>query len=539
MHDSFEPQAQANMTGSGFFDCASRRSVFLETFCQAPCPIGRRAAGWTVAIALLAGPWCAANQVRAGVMYTDPPGGWRYSYQGTFNPGVEGLPPGYGKSDDSEALDGTWVHDQGGDKWDGTAPGDPLSDPNVDPTGTSPGGAGAFVENSTNYIRVQDTGQPDLHGWVQGDDPINHNRRVFFAHDMTQEGSLPSQLVLDDGMTISFRARVPNSGPLDDLYTVDGQGAPEIQPWLVPPADPVGRGIPIYNDGKGMFNVIQNDNGLFGFNQDSSIGFSLMTSADVAGLCSQGPVGDLADHCSAAAPGKNPRGGLIMNNLVGPNPSDDVDTFDFLNPGFAGQLNLLELDDDQIHEFREFWITIEAENSPGTHRVDVYVDGSTDANTFHVTTNPDGQSGYDDGAFLTFGIGTNVLFGAFDMDFFSYTLGVVTPEAAQVAGDMDCDGDVDFDDIDAMVLALRRPEEYESTYGVPAELKGDLDGDGDLDFDDVDPGFIDILRGGLRAVPEPSGGSLMLACCLAALPTVWCRIARPATRRRPNGPFSS
>jgi hypothetical protein len=123
----------------------------------------------------------------------------------------------------------------GGDKWDGTGPGDELSDPDdLDatgaastpaggPAGTSPGGAASLLEEGTAnyYLRVQDTGNPLAHGWTQGGDPENHNRRVYFGHNMQQDGTLvgnEEQLVIDTGMTVSFRARIANSGPLDDIY---------------------------------------------------------------------------------------------------------------------------------------------------------------------------------------------------------------------------------------------------------------------------------------------------------------------------------
>lgn len=79
-----------------------------------------------------------------------------------------------------------------------------------------------------------------------------------------------------------------------------------------------------------------------------------------------------------------------------------------------------------------------------------------------------------------------------------------------VTGDMDCDGDTDFDDIDDLVFGLNSPSDYEDQFGVPPELKGDTDGDLDLDFDDI-PGFVDLLSGQSvgQGVPEPA--SLALA----------------------------
>ena len=70
----------------------------------------------------------------------------------------------------------------------------------------------------------------------------------------------------------------------------------------------------------------------------------------------------------------------------------------------------------------------------------------------------------------------------------------VSPFAEPITGDMDCDWDVDFDDISWFVLALRSESDYESIFGVPPELKGDIDVNGNHDFGDID-GFVDLLRG--------------------------------------------
>ncbi|MBK9126971.1 MAG: hypothetical protein IPM13_04135 [Phycisphaerales bacterium] len=54
-------------------------------------------------------------------------------------------------------------------------------------------------------------------------------------------------------------------------------------------------------------------------------------------------------------------------------------------------------------------------------------------------------------------------------------------------GDMNCDGVVDFDDIDPFVLALSGPAAYHGQYPNCQWLNADTDGDGDVDFDDIDP----------------------------------------------------
>ncbi|MFV2070156.1 MAG: PEP-CTERM sorting domain-containing protein [Pirellulales bacterium] len=82
------------------------------------------------------------------------------------------------------------------------------------------------------------------------------------------------------------------------------------------------------------------------------------------------------------------------------------------------------------------------------------------------------------------------------------------PILAELLGDMDYDGDKDFDDIDDFVLGLNFPAAYEGLYGLPPSARGDTDQDGDVDFDDI-AGFVAILNaglvsGGTQNVPEPA-----------------------------------
>jgi len=99
-----------------------------------------------------------------------------------------------------------------------------------------------------------------------------------------------------------------------------------------------------------------------------------------------------------------------------------------------------------------------------------------------------------------------------------------------VTGDLDFDGDVDFDDIDDLVLGLSSAALYEGTFGVPPVEAGDTNGDGDFDFDDIS-GFVAILMAhgvaAEQAVPEPSGSALWCAA-LVLLATV----SRPTCRLR-------
>jgi hypothetical protein len=110
--------------------------------------------------------------------------------------------------------------------------------------------------------------------------------------------------------------------------------------------------------------------------------------------------------------------------------------------------------------------------------------------------------------------------GRGDSEFNSDFVRIESVPKEVLTGDMDLDGDVDFDDIDDFVLALNNAALYTSTFGVPASDYGDTDGDGDQDFDDI-PGFVGILTGGSSTagrIPEPSslllvasGGVLLFA----------------------------
>ncbi len=52
-------------------------------------------------------------------------------------------------------------------------------------------------------------------------------------------------------------------------------------------------------------------------------------------------------------------------------------------------------------------------------------------------------------------------------------------------GDLNCDGVVDFDDINPFVLALSDPQAYQAAYPDCRLLNGDCNEDGVVDFDDI------------------------------------------------------
>jgi hypothetical protein len=212
-----------------------------------------------------------AGTVWAGILFADPGSGWDYTYEGTgdaFGTGAWGA---------FDALDGTWGHFQG-DWWDGSAPRSGL-----------PGGVDAVVDSNdgTEYLLLQDPGNPPAFGFEFEDEQGNSNRRLYFGHDMRSDNPGINQAVLDNGITISFRARLATDPPtLDDVYNEDL--VPNTSPW---PA--TGKGYEVYGGGRGHFGVIQ----LLGRDSPTQLSFSLIkfTEAEQFGLID---------------------GGLTMNNLV-------------------------------------------------------------------------------------------------------------------------------------------------------------------------------------------------------------------------------
>jgi hypothetical protein len=69
------------------------------------------------------------------------------------------------------------------------------------------------------------------------------------------------------------------------------------------------------------------------------------------------------------------------------------------------------------------------------------------------------------------------------------------PPPPRFPGDMNCDGSVDFNDIDPFVTALISRDEYMERYPGCDWLNGDINEDGSVDFADID-GFVECLVNG-------------------------------------------
>lgn len=305
-------------------------------------------------LAALAGSESASALVSKA--WLDP--GWTYEYTG------DAAGPGAGQD---AALDGSWNHDNGSDSWDESTIG-----------AGAPGGLSSLTDGDVGYVRIQDPGDPRDYNM-----PDNSNRKIYLTHNIGNEGA--SATILNDGVTLSFRARVSTGGLLDNAHPDGGGG---IVPWASG-----GDGYGIHDGGKGLFTIKQ------GSGANGAIGFSLAM-----------PILDAESGTT---------GGLLMNHLNGTAVSGTVDT------GEAGTVNRLDLADPTA--WHEFWITIVADTSGGgSHRADIYVDGSLAPSVFHVTAGSGNDEGY---SYLGLGMGSTGFVGAVDVDFFAWKAGVVIPQS--------------------------------------------------------------------------------------------------------------
>ncbi len=333
-----------------------------------------RAARWCDGLLLSAlffvSPVC---RTQAGVAYADPDGGWSYIFQGDQDTAGDA---GSGFT----SLDGTWSHDNGADEWDGSKLGGDIGATN------RPGGLMTLTESGITFLRIQDTGDPrDYQTGFEFEDP-GSNRKLFLMHDLTTNA--PSSM-LDAGVTLSFRARIPTSGTIDPLYR-DSETA-------IVPYPAAGDGYLNSNSGEGNITLRQADGG--------SIAFSLTLTNDIAQKA--GTPANVA--------------GLTMNSLNGPNISTDVDFG-------QGSNNVLPVKPTDWHEF---WIAIQKDPAnQGTHQAVVFADGSLDPKVFKLTAGI--ASEMDFANYLALGTPATAQNGAIDLDFVAFKAGAIPPKGGQL-----------------------------------------------------------------------------------------------------------
>jgi hypothetical protein len=70
----------------------------------------------------------------------------------------------------------------------------------------------------------------------------------------------------------------------------------------------------------------------------------------------------------------------------------------------------------------------------------------------------------------------------------------IPDECEIVAGDMNCDGSINFGDINPFVLVMTSPYQYHLTYPNCLAMNGDVNHDGSVNFADINP-FVGLLTG--------------------------------------------
>jgi hypothetical protein len=461
-----------------------------------------------------------------GVLYGDP--GWLHAFDGNsaYYHDPDGPHPDYvnGANTNEPGGQGGWaalidvrpcsgscdneaIWQNRGSEWEGSAPGDPLGGP-PNPFGTvippvpapAPGGVGAFLDGSTTFIRIQDPGLPNPYGWADKGAQLDtntpkqegNNRRIEFVHQMTRDaGFSGTQAILDDGITLSFRIRISTAatGPLDDIYDEDG---PSSRPW---PTD--GMGYPVANNGRGMIMISQGTPN--SATPPGRLAFSLLDNNTVS--VSQG----------GSSPIVLDKRGLVMNSQFNPaRPLGSPDT----NEATLATGNIAEIENEELADWQEFWITVQALPAPvngNTHEVNVYMNGSQEAETFQVFLANQNEAG--NGSYLGMGLSSGSRWGAFDLDYIAYKEGVHPPVVppAGLDGDFNDDGKVDAAD-----YVLWRKNNGTSNA---------LPNDGGLGTP-IGAGHYDLWRGNfggmgagtgaaLGAVPEPAAATLGLLAAIA------------------------
>lgn len=484
----------------------------------------QRSAAVVATLVMIAGEYGTNRALAQGFFYANP--GWAHVYDGSTdfyndpdgpNPdyinGTDANAPGgqagtaalidpglneMGQVDNANAL---WLHN--GSQWEGSAPGDPLGGP---PTGIppipppAPGGVATFTQGEDTYLRIQDAGNPQSWGWADKGQQAGpgaprqegNNRRIQFNHPLDRvDGFSGNDDVLDRGITLSFRARIatPDDGPLDMIYLESGPSGGSPLAW---PAD--GVGYPVGNNGRGMFMVTQT-----GAAGPGQLAFSLLNTNAITG-----------NGLSVT------KTGLVMNNRAINSSGGSPNTGD----STPDTLNIVEIPDAELTDWHEFWITVEALDTPdngSTHEVKVWLDGSLTPEVFQVILG--NQNEFGTGAHLGMGLSSGTNVGAYDVDFFAYKEGLFEPDLGGVDGDYNGDGTVNAADYTV----------WRDTVGSPSDFRADGDGNSvvnQLDYDYWKARFGNTSGGGAGqgggVVPEPA--SLVLVLCgmiLAALRRWW------------------
>ena len=364
--------------------------------------------------------------------YPPPPGGWTYIYNVTNDIIIPAIPGNF------DFLDGTWSHQNGSDGWDGSAPGGVLATSSGGfATGNAPGGVTNYTESGVTFLRIQDTGNPN--GYLDpngaGYGGSFNNAKMWFGHQMNTDpavtnNSLVVSNVLDAGVTLTFRARIPKpantTSPLDNEFPEGLQLGPDFTNSIPYPA--AGDGTVIKDSGRGNFTI----------RQSASLGWSFAFSLTLSNDVRDSVVNTSADILSTGLAANF--AGLTMNTFQGSLFPDTGVTPDLGNSrnvingpygtlGTTFGLGIFRGIPFDPTDWHEFWIVLQADPyGIGTHRGFFFMDGSTTPTIFSLTGATGGE--YGTASTLQFGSTATSQTAALDVDFYGYKVGAYFPTGA-------------------------------------------------------------------------------------------------------------
>ena len=198
---------------------------------------------------------------------------------------------------------------------------------------------------------------------------------------------------------------------------------------------------------------------------------------------------------------KDPSNGHTGTNVYGYNLSGDYTNN--LTPKYltTTALDCSDLTDVELQFWR--WLGVEVNDHAG---IDVSADGTTWVPVWsNTTTISEGAwshqtyslavtADHQPTVYLRWVLGPtdgSVTYPGWNID--DIEIWALAPAPGMV-GDLNCDGTVDFGDINPFVLALTNPGVYATTYPDCDILNGDINGDGSVDFGDINP-FVQLLTG--------------------------------------------
>ena len=331
---------------------------------------------------------CCSRMSFAQVQYKVPDKGWLYIYDGNVNR----YTPGNGTDIADTHLDGTW--EEGG-KWDLSGIGD---------SDGLPGGVDVYEYEGVSCLRIQDPGNPgDFFSLGWPEEP--NNDRIQFYHALTQDKVPEDGLILDDGVTLAFRIKVPvevGIGKLDSIYPSGAYWTnPSVEETWPYPAEGDGD-LPFM--GHGMIGIHQAD--LYIPENPKSIGFSLMTEFDDNRIATSGE-------------------GLYMNSNFGNHALSTPSPFLDNDPYAELEVNHI---DCNPRVWNEFWVQIVKDTTlTATHLVKIWMNGDiVSPHEFHVTAS---VRAWRDMPHMYMGFIYKKTSGAVDIDYYGFQLGLIDPAA--------------------------------------------------------------------------------------------------------------